>query len=76
MDTTHEIDFVLAEGNAITDSTEVKQFDPAVAPYFHRIAEQFPQNNAVQIVAELHRETQSGKVEVTAAALWLAELVA
>ncbi|MFA7243238.1 MAG: ATP-binding protein [Sulfuricellaceae bacterium] len=72
----HEIDFVLTEDNGVTDLIEVKQSAAVVAPYFHRMAEQFPQARAIQIVAELRQETQRGKVEVTAAASWLAELAA
>lgn len=72
----HEIDFVLAEENTITDLVEVKQAAAAVSPYLHRMAEHFPQAKAVQIVAELRQEAQRGKVEVTSAAEWLAGLQA
>lgn len=70
----HEVDFVLAEENTLTHLIEVKQSDPAITPYFHRMAHHFPQARAVQLVAELRQEAQRGKVEVTAAAGWLAEL--
>lgn len=72
----HEIDFVLAEENTITDLIEVKQTATAVSPYFHRMAERLPQARSVQVVAELRQETQRGKVEVTSAAEWLAGLQA
>lgn len=72
----HEIDFVLAQENAITDLIEVKHADPAISPYFHRMAEHFPEASAVQIVAELRQETQRGRIEVVSAAEWLAELTA
>lgn len=72
----HEIDFVLAEENTITDLIEVKQAATEVSPYFHRMAEHHPQARSVQVVAELRQETQRGKVEVTSAAEWLAGLQA
>lgn len=70
----HEIDFALAEEGAITDLIEVKHADAAVSPYFHRMAERLPQAAAVQIVAELRQETRRGRVDVVAAAEWLAGL--
>ncbi|BCB27874.1 ATPase [Sulfurimicrobium lacus] len=70
----HEIDFALAEEGAITDLIEVKHADAAVSPYFHRMAEHLPQAAAVQIVAELRQETRRGRVDVVAAAEWLAGL--
>lgn len=72
----HEIDFVLAEDNVVTDLIEVKQTDTAVSPFFHRMAERFSQARAVQIVAELRQESQRGKVAVVSAAEWLAGLQA
>lgn len=72
----HEIDFVLAQENAVTDLIEVKHADPAISPYFHRMAEHFPEARAVQIVAELRQETQRGRIEVVSAAEWLTELMA
>lgn len=72
----HEIDFVLAEENTITDLIEVKHSATAVSPYFHRMADLFPQAQALQIVAELRQEAQRGKVGVTSAAQWLAGLTA
>lgn len=72
----HEIDFVLTEDGVITDLIEVKHADAAVSPYFHRMAERLPQAAAVQIVAELRQEARRGRVEVVAAAEWLAGLQA
>lgn len=70
----HEIDFVLAEENAITGLIEVKHADTAVSPYFHRMAERLPEASAVQIVRELRQESQRGRVAVVSAADWLAGL--
>ncbi|MBI4753844.1 MAG: DUF4143 domain-containing protein [Betaproteobacteria bacterium] len=49
----HEIDFVLADGDTLTDLIEVKLADSAPAAYFHRTAQAFSQARAIQIVAEL-----------------------
>lgn len=72
----HEIDFVLAEENVVTDLIEVKHSDSAVSPFFHRMAERFSQARAVQLVAELRQESQRGRVAVVSAAEWLATLSA
>jgi predicted AAA+ superfamily ATPase len=72
----HEIDFVLAENERITHLVEVKYSDAVPSAYLHRLAEQFADAQAVQIVAELRQEAQRGRVEVTAAAPWLARLSA
>ena len=72
----HEIDFVLAEGDRITDLIEVKVGDPTPSPYLHRMAERFAPARAVQIVAELRQPAQHGRVEVIHAAEWLGQLAA
>ncbi|MDO9315642.1 MAG: ATP-binding protein [Burkholderiaceae bacterium] len=72
----HEIDFVLAEGDAITDLIEVKLSDPVPSAYLHRMAERFAPARAVQVVDELRQPAQRGRVEVVEAAGWLAELAA
>lgn len=72
----HEIDFVLAENDRITHLIEVKHGDPVPSAYLYRLAEQFPDAKALQIVAELRQETQRGRVEVTEAAPWLVTLSA
>ena len=72
----HEIDFVLAEGDTVTDLVEVKLSDPTPSAYLHRMAERFAPARAVQIVAELRQPAQHGRVEVTSADGWLAGLAA
>ncbi|HEY8711005.1 MAG TPA: ATP-binding protein [Burkholderiaceae bacterium] len=72
----HEIDFVLAEGDTITDLVEVKLSDPTPSAYLHRMAERFAPARAVQVVAELRQPAQHGRVEVASAARWLGELAA
>ena len=72
----HEIDFVLADADRITDLIEVKLGDSAPSAYLHRMAERFAPARAVQIVAELRQPAQHGRVEVTGAAEWLAGLAA
>ena len=72
----HEIDFVLAEGDTVTDLVEVKLSDPTPSAYMHRMAERFTPARAVQIVAELRQPAQHGRVEVASADGWLAGLAA
>ena len=72
----HEIDFVLAEGDIITDLVEVKLSDPTPSAYMHRMAERFSPARAVQVVAELRQPAQHGRVEVASAARWLGALAA
>ena len=72
----HEIDFVLAEGDTVTDLVEVKLNDPSPSAYLHRMAERFAPARAVQVVAELRQPAQHGRVEVASADGWLAGLAA
>jgi predicted AAA+ superfamily ATPase len=72
----HEIDFVLAEGETVTDLVEVKLSDPTPSAYLHRMAERFAPARAVQIVAELRQPAQHGQIEVASADGWLARLAA
>ena len=72
----NEIDFLLAEGNKVTDLIEVKLTDPVPSAFLHRMAERFESANAVQLVASLRNAAQHGRVEVTHADGWLATLAA
>ena len=72
----NEIDFVLAEGDAVTDLVEVKLSDPVPSAYLHRMAERFAGARAVQLVGELRQPAQHGRVEVASADGWLAGLAA
>jgi uncharacterized protein len=72
----NEIDFVLAEGDTVTDLVEVKLSDATPSAYLHRMAERFAPARAVQIVAELRQPAQHGRVEVASAEGWLAGLAA
>jgi uncharacterized protein len=72
----HEIDFVLTEGDTVTDLVEVKLSDPTPSAYLHRMAERFAPARAVQIVGELRQPAQHGRVEVASAQGWLAGLAA
>ena len=72
----NEIDFVLAEGDAVTDLVEVKLSDPVPSAYLHRMAERFESARAVQLVGELRQPAQHGRVEVASADGWLAGLAA
>jgi predicted AAA+ superfamily ATPase len=70
----HEIDFVLADGDTVSDLIEVKRADPVPSAYLHRMAQRFTSARAVQVVEELRQPAQHGLVEVVNAAPWLAGL--
>ena len=70
----HEIDFVLADGDTVTDLIEVKRADPVPSAYMHRMAQRFTSARALQVVEELRQPAQHGLVEVVSAAPWLAGL--
>jgi predicted AAA+ superfamily ATPase len=70
----HEIDFVLAEDDTMTDLIEVKRSDPVPSAYLHRMAQRFAPARALQVVEELRQPAQHGLVEVVSAAPWLAGL--
>jgi len=72
----HEIDFVLAEGDTVTDPIEVKLGDAVPFAYLHRMAERFAPARALHLVAELRQPAQHGRVEVANLAGWLADLAA
>ncbi len=72
----HEIDFVLAEGDNVTDLIEVKLGGATPSAFLHRMAERFAPARAVQLVAELRQPAQHGRVEVTRLGEWLAGLAA
>lgn len=72
----HEIDFVLAEGDTVTDLVEVKLADATPSAYLRRMAERLAPARALHLVAELRQPAQHGRVEVTELATWLAELAA
>ncbi len=72
----HEVDFVLAEGDTVTDLIEVKLDDAVPGAYLHRMAERFAPARALQLVAELRQPAQHGRVEVVHLGQWLAELAA
>ena len=72
----HEIDFVLAEGDTVTDLIEVKRVDAVPSAYLHRTAERLATARVVQLVAELRQPAQHGRVELVSLADWLAGLAA
>ncbi len=72
----NEIDFVLTEGDTVTDLVEVKLSDPVPSAYLHRMAERFAPARAVQVVVELRQAAQHRRVEVASADGWLAGLAA
>ena len=70
----HEIDFVLVEGDSVTDLIEVKLGDPTTSAYLHRMAERFAPARAVHMMGDLRQLAQRGRVEVVEAAGWLVGL--
>ncbi len=72
----HEIDFVLAEGDIVTDLVEVKLGDATPSAFLNRMAERFAPARALHLVAELRQPAQHGRVEVASLDEWLAELAA
>lgn len=72
----HEIDFVLTEGDRVTDLIEVKLGDAVPGAFLHRMAERFAPARALQLVAELRQPAQHGRVEVARLDQWLAGLAA
>jgi hypothetical protein len=72
----HEIDFVLAEGDTVTDLIEVKLTDAVPSAFLHRMAERLAPARALHLVAELRQPAQHGRVEVARLDEWLAALAA
>lgn len=72
----HEIDFVLAEGDTVTDLIEVKLGDAMPSAYLQRMAKRLAPARALHLVAELRQPAQHGRIEVADLASWLAELAA
>ena len=71
-----EVDFALSLDRQLTHLIECKLSDDQPHRALSRFAEQFPQAQAVQLVRHLRQEQQRGRVQVTAAAPWLASLAA
>ncbi|MDP1524855.1 MAG: ATP-binding protein [Rhodocyclaceae bacterium] len=69
-----EVDFALSEDGAISQLVECKWADAALHRPLLRFAEQFPQAGAVQLVAQLHQESQHGRIQVRHAGTWLNDL--
>ncbi len=72
----HEIDFAICEDDAPRVLVECKLSDRAVAPFFGKTAERFPDVDAVQVVRDLRQPEQRGKIAIEPAAAWLAALAA
>jgi predicted AAA+ superfamily ATPase len=72
----HEIDFVLAEGDTVTDLVEVELADATPSAFLHRMAERFAPARALHLVAELRQPAQHGRVQVAHLDEWLAGLAA
>jgi uncharacterized protein len=71
-----EVDFALSLDGQLTHLVECKLGDDRPHGALAGFAERFPQVSAVQLVQHLRQEQQRGRVQVTAAAPWLASLAA
>jgi uncharacterized protein len=71
-----EVDFALSLDGQLSHLIECKLSDDRPHRALTGFAERFPQVQAVQLVRHLRQEQQVGRVQVTAAAPWLASLAA
>ncbi len=71
-----EVDFALAKDGALTHLVECKLSDSRPHRALNRFATEFPQVQAIQLVAYLRQEEQRERVRITAAADWLSALAA
>jgi predicted AAA+ superfamily ATPase len=71
-----EVDFALSRDGALTHLIECKLADAAPHRALLNFAERFAQAEAVQLVQQLRQEEQRGRVRITDAARWLAQLAA
>lgn len=71
-----EVDFAVAEGASLTHLVECKSSDATPSRAMYRFAAEWPQARAVQLVRFLRNEEVRERVEVLAAARWLAALEA
>jgi predicted AAA+ superfamily ATPase len=69
-----EVDFVLAEAGRLTHLIECKLADTALHRALCAFAARFPEAQALQLVRDLRQEEVRGRVELAAAAAWLARL--
>ena len=71
-----EVDFALSRDGALTHLIECKLSDAAPHRALLNFADRFEQAEAVQLVQQLRQEEQRGRVRITDAAAWLAQLAA
>jgi predicted AAA+ superfamily ATPase len=71
-----EVDFAISEAGALKQMVECKLGDNKPHRGLTRFAEQFPDAEAVQVVAGLRQEEFRNRVRITDAASWLAGLSA
>jgi predicted AAA+ superfamily ATPase len=69
-----EIDFALADKNALTDFIEVKLSDSGVSPHLRYFKERYPKTKAVQLVHNARYDTEVNGVQILRAGEWLAKL--
>ena len=71
-----EVDFCISEGETLTDLVECKLTDAKPHHALMRFAAEWPDAQATQLVRDLRQPRMHDKLQVTAAAGWLAQLAA
>ena len=71
-----EVDFCISEGETLTDLVECKLTDAKPHHALMRFAAEWPDAQATQLVRDLRQPRVHDKLQVTAAAGWLAQLAA
>lgn len=71
-----EVDFVLSEGESLTHLIECKLSDAKPHRALARFADAWPEAQAVQLLRECQVEADLGRIQLRAAADWLAHLQA
>lgn len=69
-----EVDFALSEGDSLTHLVECKLSDAKPHRALTRFAELWPQAHALQLMRDCRAEADHGRLQVRAAAPWLAAL--
>lgn len=69
-----ETDFALAKDDSLTHIIEVKLSDKTTARNLTYFSDKFPQAQSIQLVHNLEKEEQRGKIMILSAAKWLASL--
>jgi len=69
-----EVDFTLSHEKRATHLIEVKASENSPAPSLISLSKKIPDTTAIQLVGNLRREQQVGRVAVMSAGKWLVQL--